>query len=471
MKKKYFKIILIILLLLFIIICFFVYRKYIKDKKTNDLNVNVYSNEDKNKNEENLTVTSATSRYDENDVTVNRKKDKKNEGNITVSIEYLQIDGLIDTNVQNDINNKLKNEAYNLYDKKYLNNDVSQISITSDVTANFANVLSANIQLSITYNSNEQDILNTKYLNYNLIDGSKLKFTDLFINNSPIEDIVYSSASDFLKTVNNANSNAEAPSTPSSEQTDLSQKYKNKNNSSNYTSDLVLKKYKENNDVIFYFNPSMIFIKVNDIDTFINIDMEKWSKYIAIYKKYLTSPSIYKTDNIGRKDLFVFTNKYANDVFCLKNATDNLFVDAQLSYVKSDKINDKVINKVKEALKSRIIEIEQYADKNLIQGIAYKEYIDIQYNSVKNRIDTNVTAYTSTMSKQYYEQNLMSLILEYEKDQTINFTENYFLVDENYTGDSKLINNKNVKVEEKRYKYYYDVNGNSVLENTINQGF
>lgn len=50
-------------------------------------------------------------------------------------IEYIQIDGLKDKNIQQSINDRLKQESYNLKDKY----------VYPQVTANFANVLSVNI--------------------------------------------------------------------------------------------------------------------------------------------------------------------------------------------------------------------------------------------------------------------------------------------------------------------------------------
>ena len=120
--------------------------------------------------------------YDMNDLHVKRTKYSYKD----VDLDLLQIEGLKNKEVEDTINKEWKD----IIDKDI---DEGRDYVTMYVTGNFSNLLSIYIYTNKMDDEGifEDEVMpRTYYLNYNLNDGSKILFSDLFTNDAPISLIV-----------------------------------------------------------------------------------------------------------------------------------------------------------------------------------------------------------------------------------------------------------------------------------------
>lgn len=412
----------------------------------------------------NLVIEDLSSRYNENSLDIKYNQDNK--GDIIKkddysyskgSINYIQVDGLKNKKIQNKINQDLKDKAYSIFDDNYLKDqNIAKIYVTSNLDANFANVLSVDVSEMRQDTSNAYTKMNHVYLNYDLNTGNKLKFGDLFTKNALIDNIIKESINNYLKynssIILDKDNNDDEINTASIDE------------KANY----IFKMYKSQKDINnldFYFSPSKIYLKIDGLDDLLQINMKDCYKNIVIYKKYLKSKSIYNDDSIDRKNMYVYTNSslYSNDIYILDKVNDNIYIDEQLSYVKDSNITDAIINKVKSQIDKKIDGIKQNQGKDSKNAVSYKEYIIIEYDTSKNLVKVNSISYSNNMTKEYFDQNFLNLVLEYYQNGIIfDKSQNYFTDNTLYAGPSKLYNNKDVSVTKNTYTIYYDKNLNLV---------
>lgn len=264
--------------------------------------------------------------YDQNDLLINELVENYN----GVDIKIPKIDGLKDTNIQNKVNQDIYNRTHEVL-KKY-----SSINYANYYTrANFANVISIGFHVG-SDNKSEQI-----YLNYNLINGEKLKLEELFIKDTDVTDIVRQA---FYKASVQEN------------------QYKSENNIVSPDEDKVyklVKRYMEDSDKKFAFSPSEIcFYYKDDMASIKMIDIYD---RVSIYYKYLTTNSIYRKDDIGYKNIFTCANGNY-DIF--ENIEygyleDNLWYDITIwkSY-EDDSIEDERLKKFNSFKKSIYKEID-----------------------------------------------------------------------------------------------------------------
>lgn len=121
--------------------------------------------------------------YDANDLKVDQI-DYRYKG---VELQLVQIQGLKNKKVENAINTEIQSLVNEQIDE-------GQNAITSYVSGNFSNILSVNIYTSNNSDEYEASNYNSKdfYLNFNLNDGSRIMFTDLFVNDASIAKVVRS---------------------------------------------------------------------------------------------------------------------------------------------------------------------------------------------------------------------------------------------------------------------------------------
>lgn len=425
----------------------------------------------------NLILEDLSSRYSENSLNIKYIQDvkgdvikKDNNSYSKGNISYIQIDGLKSKNVQEKINKDLKDKAYSIFDDDLLNDqDVTKVNVTSNLDANFANVLSIDIYESKQDTSNSYTIIKHIYLNYDLNTGKYLNIHDLFTKNTSLDQMIKVAINNYLKynpdiilikpdENGNYYSHDKAYENIDINTADVDEK-----------ADYIFNLYKsQKSNIDFYFSPSKIYFNIDGFDYIIQINMKDYYKDIVIYKKYLKSKSIYKDDNLGKKNMYVYTisSIYSNDIYMLDKVSDNIYVDEQMSYNKDTNITDTIINKVKAQIDKKIDGIKQNQGKDTKNAIGYKEYITIEYDTTKKLVKVSSTSYINNMTKEYFDQNFLNIVLEYyQNGNVIDKSQNYFNDDTSYAGSSKLYNNKDVKVTKNTYTIYYDKNANLVESN------
>ena len=183
-----------------------------------------------------------------------------------ITTEIPQIDGLKDEEVQNKINEDMKSRIFEVCE------DIPSLNYLDYYTdSNFANIIS----ISVFYGSD--DTYGQVYLNYNLINGEKLTFEELFYEDT-----------DTLEIVRNAFYEALI----------LSQMTGDISENEYYK---IVKSFTETEDKQFVFTPAKIYMYQNEHTA--SVKMLDIADEISIYSRFLTDESIYEKDNIGKKNI------------------------------------------------------------------------------------------------------------------------------------------------------------------------
>ncbi len=201
--------------------------------------------------------------YDENDLRIITIREEY----AGVTLQLPQIDGLTDKQVQAEINRDMIARIEPVYRAMSGLEDVSY-----NTMANFANVLSIEVYVS----GNEE--YKPVYLNYNLVDGSRLKFEDLFL-----------SEVDTLEVVRNAF------------RATLIKEMMEGGYDENTLFKMV-KNYCKDEDKAFLFTPGDIILFYKNYAA--PVKMLDMPEKIGIYSRFLTEESIFVRDDIGDKGLF-----------------------------------------------------------------------------------------------------------------------------------------------------------------------
>ena len=304
--------------------------------------------------------------YNQNDLLINELKETYNE----LEIEIPELQGLKNTNIQNKINKDIKIRVYealeNLTDIRYAN---------FYTRANFANVVSISYYIGIENTSHHIT------LNYNLVDGERLKLKDLFIQGTDLTEIVRNAFYKALVQNNQYNSDYTYSGVVSPDESDL---YKS------------VKMYMESDEQLFVFSPSDIafYNKDGSMATAKMIDI---ADKVSIYNKYLTENSLFERNDIGYKNLFTCANGFY-DVFELIDyglMEDNYWYDVTLwSYDRpedTEKLNQ--FNSFKEKfydeIYDKVYEYQEIAKKNpdkfyiLFSKPTINMYMDSKYENGK----------------------------------------------------------------------------------------
>lgn len=200
--------------------------------------------------------------YNENDLLISGIETES--AGITVVIP--QIDGLINKEIQNKINEDMQKQIEEACE------GIPNLNFLEYyVDSNFSNVIS----ISVFYGSDDE--YGQVYLNYNLVNGEKIDFEELFHEDT-----------DTLEIVRNAFYEAMI----------LYQMSGDVNENEYYK---IVKSYTESEDKQFAFTPSKIYLYYKD--TTASVRMMDIPEEISIYSRYLTEESLYEKDNIGKKEI------------------------------------------------------------------------------------------------------------------------------------------------------------------------
>lgn len=283
--------------------------------------------------------------YNENPVTITEYYDI--DGEIVTSrqwdderkyINFIQIEGLKDKKIQSKINDRLKEKSYSF---KESNNALC------NVTANFANILSVSIA---------DDTGKTETLNINLNTGEDIPFEKVFVSSAPLNSLLSEGLYEKLAWDSLWDKNRNIENGADIEDTfDMG-----KADTSTYEDKflMLLNNYKKQKGNIKYnISPSQVDIyglideKISkeEYGDSINIDFINHIEDIAIYKRYLSSNSIYEDDSLGNKNIIVLVRnmeaeKYFKNLMHEK-IKDNIFMEEAIIY-DIDDIDASVISKI-----------------------------------------------------------------------------------------------------------------------------
>ncbi len=252
---------------------------------------------------------------------------------------YVKIDGLANDEIEQKINNTIKEEFMAVYNK---HENESDLYLVLNCYANFGNVMS----FYMTY-FNEEDSF-TKGFNYNLATGEELKFNDLFTNTAPIKNIlsnaIYNSLSEDIadgQIIGETSTYSKDDESPF----DDAQTRKKREEELAKSEELAFKIinfYNNGGEFNYYFSPRQIYIEWNNDK--ISIPMYRYYNQIAIYNRYKDNSNIYdgqfnSQDAIENNSIPVFCS--SNDVNIRVDfvPTEAVFVN----YLNISKVSDNMI--------------------------------------------------------------------------------------------------------------------------------
>ena len=476
-KFKKFYIIFIVVLLLITIIATYITIKYI-DNSSNQNNENKEEKTEipteetkeivkKKAEDEKYGLKKYSETYSENDLILNEYIDiggnvklRKDIPDVIIkenNIEFIQIDGLKDKQVQSAVNDLLRKKAYSFGNNKRVN---------TEVTANFSNVLSATIACL----DGSGAIQNVEYLNIDLSTGDEIPFEDIFVSSASINSILsegmYKTLAWETKVKNTNEENWEDDFDISKEDTSdfedksllLAKNYKKKKGSVKYA---------------LYFDKIYVYGLLNGIvdkdqEKCIKIDFVDHLENIAIYKRYLTKESLFENSNIGLKDIIVCEypktysaqNPESQMPLNIGFVSDNVYMEDFFEcYIGEKNVNKKisdylknVSNDTKNSLKNNsgkglifqrtmylnqniektfyeveLIEVQATCDIEYFKDLAFKDYIKLK---IGPRADAGISTFSDDEYAQKTYPNLKVTIPREGKYL-------YFSLDGDYIGDTE----------------------------------
>lgn len=215
--------------------------------------------------------------FDENDLFIDEIAEPL-DGDDEIKIPVIK--GLKDTKLQSKINAEIYEEAKELIEKHAPLNYANYYT-----RANFANVIS----ISFNVGFEEEPYSEQIHFNYNLTNGEKLKFEDLFTPEVDLLSIVRHAFYRELSFYGKYDSKKKLHSP------DENEVYK------------AVKSFMAEEDKNFSFSPAGIFL-YSPTNNFAEIKMLDHADDIAIYSKYMTKDSIFTGEYEGFKGAFTCTD-------------------------------------------------------------------------------------------------------------------------------------------------------------------
>lgn len=409
-----------------------------------------------------LGIKSLNDTYNLNDILVLKQEtyygeELKKENNTTYhtwNINYLKITGLKNKMIEDSINDKIKDIAINSVVKEAKAKDSYGYAIDCYCNANFSNVI------SFTFYNSYYNYTDTSYstsLNFNLITGEEIKFSDLFTNTASLKHIITQSAYtclaiDRIYSTNAVQNENEVKSASTNEM-----KYGVDMNGIDYSNIEekiceMLNDYYSGNKINFNFTPKVINIRYNGAT--IEIIMKNFYQDIAIYSRYANNNSIYDGTYSNEKNVIVFidrTNSYyskldinGEDTFFdfkigveNQNSDDNIYDNTKFMSIIKKYISDET---------EKIAKMKQdKRDNALLYSITVSTTVDSNNNLILYE-----DILTMEMDKQYFKDTYRNYAIECAQaiDEDFAYTNNYYIKDDEmsskvkatYSTDEKIYN-------------------------------
>ena len=431
-KLKIIILIIIIFLLISITVGMIIY-KYMNNNITFDIvETPDISNENviKKESEDAKYLVTFTDMYTLNPLTITNKlhetKGTKKQG--SVYIEYVQISGLQDKELEKKINKEIKDNAF--YNSEKTNTKQEYHSTTS-VQGNFSNILSICTYIWV-YEGDEAVFEKEIFLNYNLSTGEIIKFLDLFASNTPMNSIIYDVEYERLAWDTEFNFDMSEKELDNATNMD-------KRDTSEYEDKIlkVINRYKklDKDKIEFYVTPNTVRVNLAVGDggekIIYSIDLYKYIDYVTMYKKFLTDKVLY--ENIPEDKLLVFNDMFGYNLEYYKIESDNLFISVinynDMEYAKEEekelvkKYSQSAVNKKNELMKKHkekiLDEVRKLAKSNKNKGYMARfmpySYIDDYENNygAEPLIYISLDGAIEEMNIDYYKENAFKLLAKH----------------------------------------------------------
>ena len=373
--------------------------------------------------------------YNENDLKILNYVDV--DGNVSIyeniyeapdgnkKVNYIQIDGLKNKTIQNKVNERLKSECY-----KLKSNNVS-----SNVTANFSNILS----ISISGYIRETEEFENSSINIDLTTGENVPFEKIFVSSAPINSYLteglYKTLAWDEKAQNTNEDNWEMAFDMSKIDTS---KFEDKSIMliNNY------KKAKEKGEIQFSITPSKVtvygladekIVKNEYLRDSITIEFKNKIEEVAIYKRYLTDTSIFENNNIGLKNVIVCTNPTLGYESGLRNmfkilnygkVSDNIFMEDVIENISEEDVDDGY-QKIIRYFQNQSNETKKQLKVESGKGLIYQRKMSIYKEVDEKYYVANVEEIKATCSEEYYHNLAFKDYIENKNQPTVGPT--YFV--------------------------------------------
>ena len=385
--------------------------------------------------------------YDENDLKLREKSEMIIESlGRGFSIPY--ITGLKDKNIENKVNNDMRDKIIKCIEEVSKKNGVKIIHYENYFNkyfydfSNFSNVISFYGELK--YEINGEEFWKKLTFNYELINGERLKFEDLFKKDTDLHSIVrqilYRSASKNVEI-----GPGEMGSTDVYyDQKDGKWKYKewkwNEYGDDNeveieyvpplseYDINKMIKSFMSKDEKEFYFSPTQLYLVMNENTYSYYIYLKDIADEVVIYDKYATEESLYEISNIGRKNIWTCAERIYSDYIDYGFAEDNLYYevicrnDYDSSYESEFQIKTSIEKLSKDAIEVSRVKIEEY--KKIAKENSDKFYIlyiniptNYKFFSVGEKhdylISSGINEYLTSTDISYKEKVMDDLLESY----------------------------------------------------------
>lgn len=413
--------------------------------------------------------TKINQKYNQNDLEIIETQMQED------GLEYvsIRISGLKNKEIENKINEDIAREEASLKEN-VLSNEMGEYDsryLSEYVNANFSNVLSLAFYGS-KYGSNSRNQLNeSRYLNYDLTTGNRLKLEDLFVPGADID--LYAQNSIYKELLHDTFSEKGVFFDPQYWES----------GECTYVVDEIdeLKFIKEFNkyktapkEFCFSYNQISI-VYGEDYDNYVYIRFKDCMDDLAIFDKFVTEEGIFERDDIGVKNLYVCSNATTGKGYYtfIDDVTSNFRIDARVYPVVNERILEsqkyiETLEKLKQDIAGR---------KNDIKEIAKKNKDKYYYLTINVTINDFIPKYYCTYSEQditydefyvYTEEDLY----EVDKNDFSDWFENKLISANYYEMGAGYLNmllsddeKKKCKIERKYDSVAYNINSEKVYRN------
>lgn len=438
-KFKKFYIIFVVVLLLITIIATYITIMYINSssKQINETKEELIEKDIDETNEiakrkaedEKYALRKYSETYNENDLIFNEYIDingdvklRKDIPDIIIRekyIEFIQVDGLKDKQVQTKINSLLKEKSYGFEKDK---------RVETIVTANFSNVLS----VIVSCYDGRGDTQNEIHLNIDLSTGNEIPFEEIFVSSAPIKSILaegmYKTLAWETKGKNTNEENWEDDYDIS--KADISD-FEDK-------SIILAKKYEKEKGKIkysLYFDKIIVYDLLNGItdkeDRTITIDFVDHLEDIAIYKRFLTEDSLFENSDIGLKNIIVCEYPKVYGIQDVINEiplnigfiSDNVYMEDFFECYISD-TNNNTKNKITKYLQDFSNDTKKRISNNSDNGLIFQRIMYLNQSRDNSYYYVELIEVKATSSIEYFNdsafKDYIKLKLEPRADAGIN---------------------------------------------------
>lgn len=316
-------------------------------------------------------------------------------------LEYVEIDGLKDKKLQEEINQKIRADIDEFVQTILEKNPKAlKIETTAVIEGNFANIISIEYILTIEIKSDNYKYY-TKGINYNLVNGEKLKIEDVLgpkskISNILLEKLYNSIAQSYVDFNEGTGESVQSKDSRNIEE-DI---YK------------IVSDFQRGKDINFFVCPSTLYIADEDFITNAEITFQDIADNVIIYDRFNVKTNLYdgKYEKVGPFDNLV-TELFVT--YKILEHEENYYIDVSLVNSTKDS-NEKVDEKIKDYINKSVVEIKQKAKDDSNHFYVLNSFYECNDSEDDNyRVYGNKNYLTTT--KTIFENKVLPQALEYRR--------------------------------------------------------